>query len=336
LKSKLKIKSTNELSLVLGVNGQDGSYLAESLLKRGRGVVGVGRQEVSRYVPNSENFSYRQLDIANIKGLVLLLNELSPNKIFHVAAIHGSHGFNYEEKWLEAHSVNTLTVHAILEYLRCAEGDSSLIYLSSSKAFSSPLPALVSETAERKSSCIYSITKNTATDLVHYYRATHGVSANVLWMFNHESIRRGEEYFIPRIVNCLASAIENPDHSEEIFTLNFYADWSDVSELMDIAIIAGDICPHEDFIFASGETTSARALVKSLFANFGLDYRNHVTEKNRGEFAVAGWRADISKMNRMLERKPTLSIYDACLKMLESKYGYDGKNNFLMNDLSHD
>ena len=326
------MKSANELSLVLGVNGQDGSYLAESLLARGRRVVGVGRQEASRYVPNSENFSYRQLDIANIKELVLLLNELSPKKIFHVAAIHGSHGFNYEEKWLEAHSVNTLTVHAILEYLRCADGDGSLTYLSSSKAFSLPLPALVSETAERKSSCIYSITKNTATDLVHYYRATHGVSANVLWTFNHESIRRGEEYFIPKIVNCLASAIENPGHNEEIFTLNFHTDWSDAAELMDIAIIASDIYSREDFILASGETTFARDLVKLIFAKFGLDYRNHVTEKNQGEFAVAGWRADINKMNSMLKRKPTISIYDTCLKMLESKYGYDCENNFLVND----
>mgnify|MGYP002004465478 FL=1 len=321
MKSKLKIKSTNELSLVLGVNGQDGSYLAESLLERGRRVVGVGRQEASRYVPNSENFSYRQLDIANIKGLVLLLNELLPNKIFHVAAIHGSHGFNYEEKWLEAHSVNTLTVHAILEYLRCADDDGSLIYLSSSKAFSLPLPALVSETSERKSSCIYSITKNTATDLVHYYRSAHGISASVLWTFNHESERRGQEYFIPRIVNCLASAIENPEHSEEIFTLNFYADWSDASELMDIVIIAGDICPHEDFIFASGEVTFARDLVKSLFAKFGLDYRNHVMEKTSDEVTVVGWQADISKMGVLLGVEPRLSIYDTCLNLLAAKCG---------------
>lgn len=332
MKSNLEMEIDKGLSLVLGVNGQDGSYLAESLIARGRRVVGVGRQETSRYVPNSENFSYRQLNIANIKGLVLLLNELSPNKIFHVAAIHGSHGFNYEEKWLEAHSVNTLTVHAILEYLRCADGDGSLIYLSSSKAFSLPLPALVSETAERKSSCIYSITKNTATDLVHYYRGAHGISASVLWTFNHESDRRGEEYFIPRIVNCLASAIENPDHSEEIFTLNFYADWSDVSELMGIAIIVGDICPHEDFIFASGETTYARALVKSLFAKFGLDYRNHMMEKNADNKIDVEWRADISKMEELLGCRPRIPIYDVCLKILESKHGYEPPSNFFVSD----
>jgi GDPmannose 4,6-dehydratase len=332
LKSSLEMESNKGLSLILGVNGQDGSYLAESLIARGRSVVGVGRQETSRYVPNSKNFVYRQLDLANIKGFVELLNELLPNKIFHVAAIHGSHGFNYEEKWLEAHSVNTLTVHATLEYLRCIDGDGSLIYLSSSKAFSLPLPALVSETAERKSSCIYSITKNTATDLIHYYRDAHGISASVLWTFNHESERRGEEYFIPRIVNCLASAIENSEHSEEIFTLNFHTDWSDVAELMDISIIASDICSHEDFIFASGETTFSRDLVKSLFAKFGLDYRNHIIEKNPEEVTVVEWQADISKMSRMLGCQPRTSIYTICLKILESKYGYGPTHKLFVND----
>ena len=63
----------------------------------------------------------------------MLMNELSPNNIFHVAAIHGSFGFNYEEKWREADSVNTLSLHAILEYLRCSGGVGNLIYLSSSK-----------------------------------------------------------------------------------------------------------------------------------------------------------------------------------------------------------
>tara|TARA_B100000795_G_scaffold267731_1_gene253182 strand:- start:4349 stop:5347 length:999 start_codon:yes stop_codon:yes gene_type:complete len=332
LKSKCDINNDRQISLVLGVNGQDGSYLAESLLAKGRSVVGVGRQEVSRYVQNSELFSYRQLDLTDIKGLALLLDELSPHKIFHVAAIHGSFGFNYEGKWQEAHCVNTLSLHAILEYFRCADIVGNLIYLSSSKAFGLPLPALISETAERQSSCIYSITKNAATDLVRYYRNTHGISASVLWTFNHESIRRGSEYFIPKVVDCLASAIEVPEYSTEFFTLNFYADWSDAGELMDIAISASDRRLHEDFIFASGETVFARDLVKSLFLAFGLDYRNHVTEKTSGEFAEAHWKADISKMSRMLERTPKIPIYDTCLKILESKYGYDCKDKLLLSD----
>ena len=332
MKSKRDINNDRELSLVLGVNGQDGSYLAESLLAKGRCVVGVGRQDVSRYVQNSELFSYRQLDLTNIKGLVMLLDELSPHKIFHVAAIHGSSGFNYEEKWQEAHCVNTLSLHAILEYFRCADIVGNLIYLSSSKAFGLPLPALISETAERQSSCIYSITKNAATDLVRYYRETHGISASVLWTFNHESIRRGGEYFIPKIVDCLASALKDSRHKTEVFTLNFYADWSDAAELMDLAISASDRGLNEDLIFASGKTVFARDLVDSLFLEFGLNYRNHVVEKHLGDIIDANWRADVSKMTSLLERAPRVSIYDTCLNILEVKYGLDIKDESLSSD----
>ncbi len=69
------MRGDNELSLVLGVNGQNGSYLAEALLAKGKTVVGVGCQKNSRYVKNSKGFSYRQLDITNIKDLELLLND---------------------------------------------------------------------------------------------------------------------------------------------------------------------------------------------------------------------------------------------------------------------
>lgn len=332
MKSKCDINSDSELSLVLGVNGQDGSYLAEILLDKGRRVVGVGRQKASKYVKNTGRFTYRQLDIGNTEGLVKLLAELSPHKIFHVAAIHGSSGFNYEEKWLEAHSVNTLSLHAILEYLRSTGGVGSVVYLSSSKAFGLPLPVLVSEDAELKSSCIYSITKNAATNLVNYYRDAHDISASILWTFNHESARRGEDYFIPKIVDCLASGIVNPEYTTEVFTLNFYADWSDARELMDIAISASDRSLGEDFIFASGKTVFARDLVKSLFSAFGLDYRNHVMEKNQGVFRVADWQADVSKMSSMLERIPRIPIYNICLEILESKYGYDCKDKLLVID----
>ena len=124
----------DELCVVFGVNGQDGSYIAESLVAQNRNVIGVGRQSSSRYLPISKFFSYRQLDIADTQEVVLFLNETSPSTIFHAAAIHGASGFKYEDKWLEAHAVNTLSVHAVLEYLRLV-GTGNLVYFSSSKAF---------------------------------------------------------------------------------------------------------------------------------------------------------------------------------------------------------
>jgi len=321
------VHANEQLSLVLGVNGQDGSYLAESLIARGRRVTGVGRQEFSRYIKESEYFSYRKLDITNTQELVSFLDEASPTKIYHLAAVHGAAGFKYEDKWIDTHIVTTLSVHAVLEYLK-VKGAGSLVYASSSKVFGESLPHIVSEDTDRVSSCIYSIAKNSATDLIHYYRAKYGVCASVLWTFNHESSRRGIEYFIPKIVNCLASALQNSGHTTEVYTLNFHCDWSDAAELMDLAILVSDGDFHEDFIFASGEAIYARDLVKSLFLEFGLDYMNHLKEINQGQYVPAEWRADISKMSRFLGCQPMVPIYNTCLKILETNYGYDCKDKF--------
>lgn len=334
MSTPIQAHASQQLSLVLGVNGQDGSYLAEALIALGRQVIGVGRQEFSKYIKDSEYFTYRQLDIANTQELVIFLDELSPTKIYHVAAIHGAAGFKYEDKWMDTHSVTTLSVHAILEYLRL-KGAGSLIYTSSSKAFGESPPPIVSENTKRISSCIYSIAKNSATDLIHYYRAKYGVCASVLWTFNHESPRRGIEYFIPKIVNCLANALKNPGHKTEVFTLNFYSDWSDACELMNIAISVSDRDLPEDFIFASGNTVFARDFVSHLFSKFGLDYRNHIIEENYSEATLSKWNADISKMRSVLECSPKISIFETCYQILLDNYGYDSTDYLSVRDLNN-
>jgi len=225
-----------------------------------------------------------------------------------------------------------LSVHAVLEYLRSRGGLGKLLYFSSSKAFSVPFPTLVCEQTKRESTCIYSITKNAATDLIGYYRDRHGISANVLWTFNHESVRRGSDYFIPKIVDSLASALKNSRHKAEVFTLNFYADWSDAEELMELAICASDKGMSEDFIFASGETLLARDLVQSLFSEFGLNYKDHVVEKKSGDCVDPTWRADSRKMTCLLGRQPRVTIYETCLQILRSKYGLDAKGQSLVRD----
>src|ERR1039458_1592809 len=86
-------------SVILGVNGQDGSYLAEALLRRGHEVIGLGRDEVSRYVPVSPKFRYLQIDLRNADALARFVNEASPEQAFHFAAVHGAAGFEYEPAW---------------------------------------------------------------------------------------------------------------------------------------------------------------------------------------------------------------------------------------------
>ena len=99
-------------TLVLGVNGQDGSYLAETLLAKGYRVVWVGRQQESRWVdPERDNFEYVKCDLMDLDAFEVVLRSVVPHFAFHFAAVHGSSGFPYEDVWKAAHVVNTLSLH---------------------------------------------------------------------------------------------------------------------------------------------------------------------------------------------------------------------------------
>jgi GDPmannose 4,6-dehydratase len=267
-------------ALVLGVNGQDGSYLAEQLLQSGWQVTGVGRQASSRWVDTERpGFHYQCLDLTDDRAVSALLLDAKPSAIFHFAAVHGSAGFDYESRWRDVHAVNTLSAHAVLEHLRCHAPDAVFVYASSSKVFRTAAGGSFNEASPRESTCIYSTTKNAATDLIAYYRKQHRLKASVVWTFNHESPRRGDSYFIPRIVSNLASALLDKSHVGPIASLSFWSDWSDARDFMAATACIAVQAPGQDFVLASGTTVWAEDFVADLYTRYGLSYQQHLQVK---------------------------------------------------------
>ena len=307
------------LALVLGVNGQDGSYLAEQLLQSGWLVLGVGRQAGSRWLPeDSPGYRYRCLDLTDDASLSALLRETAPGAIFHFAAVHGSAGFDYESQWRAVHAVNTLSAHAILEYLRCHAPETVFVYASSSKVFRTAAGGVINESSPRESSCIYSTTKNAATDLIAYYRKQHGLKASVVWTFNHESPRRGSSYFIPRIVSALAGAIMDPGFVGSIASLSFWSDWSDARDFMLATSRIAVQAAGQDFVLASGNTLWAEDFVAALYARYGLSYRQHLQVRYpmQGE-RPAAFHADTRLLHQRIDcppMRPALAIAEDILR----------------------
>ena len=195
-------------------NGQDGSYVAEHLIAEGKTVIGIGRQKTSRWLKKQNKYTYISKDLSDTSGLVKLLHELKPSLVFNAATVHGANSFDYEDVWQQAHLINTTLTNGILDYISKYNQNCTYLYLSSSKSFGSPLPNIIDEKTQRKGTCIYSITKNAASDLINYYRTKYDLNAKVVWTFNHESPRRQREYFIPKIVNILAQALRMKNYKE--------------------------------------------------------------------------------------------------------------------------
>jgi len=227
--------STARCALVLGCNGQDGSYLVELLLRRGYKVAGVSRQENPRYDVGAEKFCYRALDLRRASQLGTLLDALRPHLIFHVAAVHGEAGTRYETIWQDMLAVNVGATHVCLEYLRTRCPQGGLVYAGSGKIFGPVYPPLVSESSRSHSSCLYTVAKNASHDLIDCYRRDHGIRASVLHLFNHESERRPRNFFMPTLACALHRALSHGDARVEIETLQFYCACGSAEEYMDIA-----------------------------------------------------------------------------------------------------
>ncbi len=308
-------------ALVLGVNGQDGTFLARHLVKKGFRVTGVGRQPQPREHFLSSQFSYEQLDLRQVAALGSVLDANKPDLIFHVAAVHTSAGGHYEEIWHDALQVNVASVHAILEHLRERNPTGRLIYASSGKVFGEPYPLTVDEATPIKSNCLYSITKNTAFHLTNYYRRHYSLNASVVYLFNHESEFRPADYFIPKILAGLVSAKDNPKHVTEVNTLEFYCDWGSADEYMGLLVEMAELAPGEDFVLGTGTATYARKLVDQLFQRYGLEYQRHFVESGAAGASInKPYKVDTRKLQERIGRAPRQNIYDVCRIILEVKH----------------
>ena len=257
-------------ALVLGVNGQDGSYVADVLLERGCTVTGVGRQAASRWV-DPTRLNYIQLDAADSDALGALLLRTMPDQIYHMAAVHGPAGYIYEAGWRTALALNVASVHTCLEHMRRNSPATRLFYPSSLKAFGNPPPFEIDERTPRDSSCLYSITKNAATDLIHYYRRHHGSWACVSYYFNHDSPRRPDTYFLPRLAAQIAASMKPDVRAPQVAGLDFWCDWGSSREFMEMTVDLVGLDAPQDVIMATGRPVYAADLACALAASVGAD-----------------------------------------------------------------
>ncbi len=295
-------------ALVICVNGQDGSYLAELLLRRNYQVVGCGRDDVSRYVRPTKGFIYQKIDLRDLESFAALVRRASPDFVFHFAAVHGAAGFVYEDKWRDMMTVNVLTLHVLLDYARLEARPVRIIYAGSAKIFPTPLIGTINEEAPARATCLYSIGKIASRDLIALYRDQHGVAATNLVLFNHESVRRPSNYFLPTIARCMASAAIDSSHRISVKTLDFWADWSAAEEIMDFAIDIAERADVPEVIMASGTTWHGRAAAEYLFAQRGLDMRDHVIETLPPSDAGPEFHVDIGRLVGIVGRLPATSL----------------------------
>lgn len=269
----------NKRALITGITGQDGSYLAELLLEKGYEVWGVIRRSSSFNTgridhiyqdPHESEVRLRLCygDLNDASSINHILRIVQPDEIYNLGAqSHVKVSFEIPEYTAE---VTGLGAVRILEAIR-EEGIEARFYqASSSELYGKVVETPQTETTPFYPRSPYAAAKAYAFHITRNYRESYGMFAVNGILFNHESPRRGETFVTRKISRAAARIKTGLQQTIYLGNLNAQRDWGFAGDYVEAM---WRMLQHEvadDFVIATGETTSVRKFCELCFARIGL------------------------------------------------------------------
>ncbi len=270
-------------ALILGVDGQDGSYLAELLLGKGYQVVGwlpaTIKVSLKNIEPILERITLTEGDLRSQSSLIECLEEHRPDEIYNLAAPSSPY-----ESWnapVAVGDIAGLGVARLLEAVRLVTPRAHFYQASSSELFGDPLEVPQRETTPFRPRNPYGIAKLYAHWSTARYRERHGLFAVSGILFNHESPRRGEHFVTRKIARRAAQIKLGLEQRLLLGDLDARRDWGFAGDYVRAMWMMLHTENPQDYVVGTGETHSVREFCELAFAHLGLDYRDYVLVDER-------------------------------------------------------
>ena len=268
-------------ALITGVTGQDGSYLAEFLLKKGYVVHGIKRKSstfntsridhIYKDFHKSSNFRLHYGDLADSNSIVNVLSKIRPNEIYNLGAqSHVGHSFEIPEYTSEVTGLGTLRV---LEAMRFLKLKKTKFYQASTSELFGEKPNKINSFNEKSlmvPKSPYGVAKLFSYYTTKVYREAYGIYACNGILFNHESPRRGETFVTRKITMYFAKKILGSNDILYLGNLNAKRDWGHAKDYTEMQWKILQQKKPEDYIIATGKTTSVRDFVNECCKYLGL------------------------------------------------------------------
>ena len=271
-------------AFITGVTGQDGSYLAEFLLKKGYEVHGLKRRSSSFNTgrvdgvyadlhEHGNRFFLHFADLSDASSLWKLLSAIQPDEIYNLAAqSHVRVSFDIPEYTADITATGALR---LLEAVRLTGIKARFYQASSSEMFGSE-PAPQNEGTRFHPRSPYGCAKLFAHYCTVNYRESYDMFACCGILFNHESPRRGETFVTRKIARAVARIKLGLDEDLYLGNLDARRDWGFAGEYVEAMWMMLQLDRPDDFVIGTGETHSVREFVDEAFSYVGLDWRKHV------------------------------------------------------------
>ena len=271
-----------KIALITGVNGQDGAYLSELLLKKGYEVHGIRRRSsifntqridhlIRDWHEKDNNFILHHGDLTDSTNLIRIIQETQPDEIYNLAAMSHVHvSFEMPEYTANADGIGTLRILEAVRLLGLVK-KTKIYQASTSELYGLVQAVPQSETTPFYPRSPYAVAKLYAYWITVNYREAYNMFACNGILFNHESPLRGETFVTRKITRSVAKIALGLQSKLYLGNLSAQRDWGHAKDYVEGMYLILQQEKPEDFVLATGITTTVREFVRKSFFELGIE-----------------------------------------------------------------
>jgi len=322
-------------ALITGITGQDGSYLAELLLKKDFMVHGIVRRgstintrRIDHLLLPDEKINLHYGDLGDANSIIRLLKKIEPDEIYNIGSMsHVRVSFDIPEY---TGQITGLGVTRILEALRSLEMTDVKYYQASSSEMYGLSPPPQNEDTPFRPVSPYGCAKLYGYHMTRAYRFGYGMFACNGILFNHESPRRGETFVTKKIIRGAVRIKLGKQKTICLGNLDAKRDWGFAGDYMEAIFKIMHHSKPDDFVVATSEYYNIWDFLRKTFEKLDLDFDYHVDTSNQyfRPNEVPELRGDATKIRKTLGWEPKVN-FDQLIDMMIESAMKEEKNGFI-------
>jgi len=326
-----------KVALITGLTGQDGSYLAEFLLKKGYEVAGLVRRSSHMLYPNiariQDELNLIQADLLDPVSLREAIQAVKPDEVYNLAS--QSHPAESFRQPIHTAEITAIGAHRVLDAALDIVPKTKFYQASSSEMFGWVKEIPQNEETPFNPANPYAASKLYAHNMTKIYRASYKMFASTGILFNHESPRRHMNFVTQKVtygVACAKLGIKNSEHLNEegepivkngkvaLGNLDAKRDWGFAGDFVEAMWLILQQPKPDDFVIGTGETHTIRELCEEAFGYAGLDYQKYIYVDPRfvRPTETGPLIADSSKAKRVLGWRPRVTFKGLVAMMVDA------------------
>jgi GDPmannose 4,6-dehydratase len=266
--------------LICGVTGQDGAYLAHHLMRLDYRVVGTSRDAQMADLSRLERLGIAgDLELVSLapndfRSVLKVVSTVQPQQIYNLAG-QTSVGLSFEQPVECMDSISVATLN-LLEVIRYLGGGIRFFNAGSSECFGQTREEPATEDTPLRPRSPYAVAKAAAYWQVATYREAYGMFACTGILSNHESPLRPHRFVTQKIIAGVKAIKAGRARTIQLGNLNIWRDWGWAPEYVEAMVLMLQAELPDDYLIASGTTTSLRDFAQAAFAQADLDLANHL------------------------------------------------------------